>query len=363
MKLPDSAVKDLIAKKASDIVGDSKSREAVAKLTGFLNQGFYSPAAAPGHSYGELFQLLGGPNSLIGNGEHYAALFGLMANSVGIQVRVVVGFVPKPPVGGVQQVMGSDIRTWNEVVLSNDQTLIVDLEQDRTKKPDPKKAKPKTTADKPPTQQNSVPSPEPDAPVSEPSKKDPKKDKNAKSGAGIPRAVLIGGGIASVPLLVVGGTTFIVSALKGRRRKKRRAGSPGVSVSGAWEELLERSSEAGKPIPKNATILETAQLFLVPPKPVEATPSDGSIAEPGTMTSEAIINAELQQIVANLAQVTERAAFHADGPSPEISMSAWESVEQYRSQLMASATRWQRFKRTIDPKPLLRGSVAEAYSK
>jgi hypothetical protein len=365
MKPPESALKNLIDKKAKEIVGNSGGQEAVDKLKGFLNQGFYSPAAAPGHSYGELFQLLGGPNSLVGNGEHYAALFGLMANSVGIQTRVVVGFVPKAAVAGVQEVKGSDIRAWNEVVLGNGQTLSVDLEQDRTKKPDPKKAKPKTTADKPPTQQNSVPSPEPDAPVSEPSKKDPKKDKNTKSGAGIPRVVLIGGGITAVPLLLVGGTTALVASLKGRRRKKRRAGSPGDSVSGAWEELLERSSEAGKPIPKNATILETAELFRGSGEgnTAEAVTTEGAIAEPTATANEAIGNAELQLIVANLATVSERAAFHAEGPSAEVSASAWDSVEQYRSQLMASATRWQRFKRTIDPKPLLQGSVTEAYSK
>jgi Transglutaminase-like superfamily len=363
---PASPVKDLIDKKAKEVVGNSTGLEAKTKIKGFLDQGFYSPAAAPGHSYGELLQLLGGPNSLIGNGEHYAALFGLMASSSGIETRVVVGFVPKPAVAGVQQVFGSDVRAWNEVVLSNGQTLIVDLEQDRTKKPDPKKAKPKTAADKPPVQQNSVPIPEPEAPVSEPSKKDPKKDKNSKSTAGMPRAVLIGGGVAAVPLMLIGGTTALVAGLKGRRRKRRKAGSPGISVSGAWEELLERSSEAGKHIPKNATILETANTFRDANVKAEAA-NDLPSAEAGETEPTAFFGGapdeELQRIVLNLAQVSERAAFHAEGPSVEASESAWQAVEEYRAHLMASATRWQRFKRTIDPKPLMRGSVQEAYSR
>ncbi len=362
MRLPDSSVKDIIQKKASEIAGGATGREAVNKLEAALNQGFYSAGATPGHSFYELSKLLGGPNSLVGNGEHYAALFGVLANSLGIETRVVVGFVPKPAVDGVQQVLGSDIRAWNEVALSNGQTLVVELKQDLTKKPDPKRAKPKTAANKPPTQQNSVPTPEPDAPVSEPSKKDPKVDKKSSQGTRIPRAVLIGGGIAGVPLMVLGGTTALVAALKGRRRRKRRSGSPGVSVSGAWEELLERSSEAGKSVPKNSTIFETAQALGLA----------GNVARSGAETGSALTNeettssppdGELQTIVSKLAQVSERAAFHAEGPAQEASEDAWQSVDQYRSHLMASATRWQRWKRTIDPRPLFRGSVHEAYSR
>jgi Transglutaminase-like superfamily len=362
MKLPDSPVKDIIQKKASEIAGGSTGREAVVKLKAALDQGFYSPGAAPGHSFYELSKLLGGPNSMVGNGEHYAALFGVLANSLGIETRVVVGFVPKPAVEGVQQVFGSDVQAWDEVVLSNGQTLVVELKQDPTKKPDPKKAKPKTQANKPPAQQNSVPSPEPDAPVSEPSKKDPKNDKKSTSSAGIPRAVLIGGGIAAVPLALLGGTTALVASLKGRRRRKRRSGSPGVSVSGAWEELLERSSEAGKALPKNATIFETSQALGLGMN-VESKVSSVGSESASDESAAGSPDAELRSIVSKLAQVSERAAFHADGPAFEASEDAWQSVDQYRSHLMASATRWQRWKRTIDPRPLFRGSVHEAYSR
>jgi hypothetical protein len=79
----------------------------------FRNEEF-APAAPPGHSYGSVSYFLGVSHR--GTSEQFAAAYALMARSLGLPSRLVVGFRPGTKVApGTWQVDGADVLVWPEV--------------------------------------------------------------------------------------------------------------------------------------------------------------------------------------------------------------------------------------------------------
>ncbi len=71
-------------------------------------------AAQPGHAYGHLAYFLGVSHR--GTSEQFATAFAVMARSLGLPTRIVVGFRPGTVVSpGVWQVTGGDALVWPEV--------------------------------------------------------------------------------------------------------------------------------------------------------------------------------------------------------------------------------------------------------
>jgi transglutaminase-like putative cysteine protease len=79
----------------------------------FRNEEF-APAAPPGHSYGAISYFLGASHQ--GTSEQFATAYALMARSLGLPSRLVVGFRPGTKVApGTWQVDGTDALVWPEV--------------------------------------------------------------------------------------------------------------------------------------------------------------------------------------------------------------------------------------------------------
>jgi hypothetical protein len=329
-----------VGKWADEKVGEATGFDAVLKLRDALNQGFYVSGKAPGHAIGDLYRMTSSANSLQGNGEHYAALLGVLLRSKGIASRVVVGFVPKTDqtVNGVQSVYARNVHAWVEVQVQGAGWVPVESVQDPLKKPKPEATKTKQVAEdefKPPL---AVPQAEPSDPVEE--KLKPKEKERVElndSGFVVPVAALVAGGVTLIPLAFLGLFAGAVALLKARRRSLRRKANPAASVSGAWEEMLERSAEAGQPTRPNMTMAEaSAELFAEKP--------------------------QMKRIVHDLSAVTERVVYSPTGVVPGLSSDAWGLVAEFDAELRGSSTRWQRLKRLANPKPLIQGSVDRAYA-
>jgi transglutaminase-like putative cysteine protease len=89
--------------------------QQAARLAVWLRSRFrYVPGAPPGHTYGHIAYFLA--TSHQGTSEQFAVAYALMARSLGLPSRVVVGFRPgtaRP--GGVRVITGADVLVWPEV--------------------------------------------------------------------------------------------------------------------------------------------------------------------------------------------------------------------------------------------------------
>ena len=107
------AVIDQSAQQAT--VGAGFPYQQAARLAAWLRSRFrYVPSAAPGHTYGHIAYFLG--TSHLGTSEQFAAAYALMARSLGLPSRVVVGFRPGAlSAGGVRVITGADVLVWPEI--------------------------------------------------------------------------------------------------------------------------------------------------------------------------------------------------------------------------------------------------------
>ena len=89
--------------------------QQAARLAAWLRAaGRYVPDAPPGHTYGHIAYFLS--KSRRGTSEQFAAAFALMARTLGLPSRVVVGFRPGPAgPDGLRVVTGADALAWPEV--------------------------------------------------------------------------------------------------------------------------------------------------------------------------------------------------------------------------------------------------------
>ena len=141
--------------------------EMLAIAEGLQTEGAYSdggqdanPVSPPGHSLRRLLDFIS-ISQPFGNGEQFAAAQGLMAQALGVPVRVVMGFVNED--GGDEVTFhGEDIEAWIEVPVDGYGWVAIDgtppedqlpepLKQPRSKTEDPEPQPPPPTTVPPPT--------------------------------------------------------------------------------------------------------------------------------------------------------------------------------------------------------------------
>ncbi len=226
------------------------------------------PLALPGESAGRLDSFISG-NPLVGkyfvgDDEQFAATLALMANSVGVPARVVLGAsVPK---GGV--IVGQDVHAWVEVELNGFGWVNVPPSLFLATQPPAhvlNKVQPLSQSQiviAPPTLSILAPAtsyrlPQSAAPSSR------LLQKTVKPGFKIPVYVIYIGEFAGGPLLAIFAVMGLIATLKYRRRKMRRtSGSLGKRLAGAWWELLDMAHDLGYSFPKGMTRLEQANALL-----------------------------------------------------------------------------------------------------
>ena len=299
-------------------------------IGGYLrDQGAYSDGGPgqgqylPGHSIVRLTSFLNGPQP-VGDDEQYAAVYALMAESLGIPARVVFGAYPEA--GGV--VRGRDIHAWVQVHVHSGQWATIpdtDFMPDQTKAPAPL---PPQTAQQ--ASATVVPPPNalhpPAAAGSSGGSTRNSLPRSADPGAGllgwIGTLLTVLGWIA-LPIGCVAFAFGVVTGLKAQRRRRRRnGGSPANRFAAGWLDLVDHARDLGFAVPPGITRQQQA----------------GRLAGTG---------------LAALARTADAAVFGPGDPSADHARGYWREIDAARRELTRQADRRTRIKAAFNLRTLI----------
>src|SRR6478735_180850 len=264
LKVPQE-VKD----KAAEWAGDATSPYQIAlalqqglRDAGYVSHGDDGALNSPaGHGADRIRRLLTSP-IMVGDQEQYAVTMALMARSLGLPARVVMGFRPTSYAGTVD-VTGAMVTAWVEIPFAGAGWVAFDPTPDEAKVPQQKDDKQSAAS---PQNRLQPPPPPPDTKQGDTQsvkdadqqddQQDEKKDDDLPppaSGTHWVRWVLIG--LSPLVLLV---PFALVILLKLVRRRRQQQGPPVARIAGGWARLMDAATDLGAPRPRGATRLETA---------------------------------------------------------------------------------------------------------
>ena len=240
------------------------------KMDGFYSNGLEdSFASLSGHGASRLMAMLedvgfdedspdAQPEGRIGDEEQYAVLTAVLARSIDIPARVVMGFeVPEGQEGSVE-ITGEHVTAWVEVAFEDIGWVRFDPvpdEDDEPTEPEPDEVeKPLPQVAQPPPPPAEPPSPPPGA-MSEGNE-----DEDEPLEDGISWAVYLGLGAAPVLLLALA-ILAVIGAKALRRSRRRTRGALPVRIDGGWQEILDLMTDAGRAPDPVRTRAETAALL------------------------------------------------------------------------------------------------------
>ncbi|MEV6980576.1 DUF3488 and transglutaminase-like domain-containing protein [Sphaerisporangium sp. NPDC051017] len=226
----------------------------------------YDVTSPPGHSLAVLEYFLRTTHR--GTSEQFAASFALLARTLGLPSRVVVGFRPGTPgADGAYHVASGDVLAWPEIEFRGLGWTAFD--------PTPERSGARAGQDVVSTQvkeRERLAERIQAAPTSRPTP--PPKPRAREDGARPSWAsgLVVGAGVVAAAVLVYGLAVVTVPLL---RRRRRRRGDPAERVRGAWRQVREDLGLAGEPA---LTASEVAARALDRVGP-EISPHIGALAE------------------------------------------------------------------------------------
>ena len=263
--------------------------------------------------------------STSGNGEQYASAHALMARSLNIPTRVVMGFCLdscKEDASGQIEVRGKNVAAWTEVYLESRGWTRYKPTPDKHKtapQPEKQKATQPQDADQPP------PPPPVTRPLAEPptsKSRTHKRNSDNASAFGIPVAAIAKAGLVLSPLWITGLIAGAIILMKRRRRERRRSAGTGRDrIAGGWAEVSDLAVDLGRPSPRQATRREAATLL--------GAPEAGRVAD-----------------------LADAAVFGPSQPSEDTVSGFWSEVDSARVALLAPLGRVQRIRASINPSSL-----------
>jgi len=281
---------------ASDTVADAKTpiAQVRALVKKFSEEGFFSHGldgealSRAGHTEERISTLIGG-EQMIGDDEQYAVAMALAARSLGIPVRVVMGFYPDKGQKGTFSANGDNLHAWVEVNFEKAGWVAFDPTPPKDKVPQDQITKPKVV----PKPQVLQPPPPPQEPVDlPPSVPDQRGNQDGPDNLLniIGTILAIGGGVLLV-LAILAAPFIVIGAWKAARRRKRRAAALAADrISGGWDELTDRAVDYGARIPAGGTRAEEAQTvataLTVPAVTALADHADAQVFGPTEPTTE-----------------------------------------------------------------------------
>lgn len=289
--------------------GGRDDRQRAQLLAARLQRDFaFDPEAPAGHSLLVLDRFLAGEQA--GREEQFVASYALLADAVGLPVRIVVGFDLVPDGDGGAIARSDQARAWPEVhfegagwvafdpVPGNETVRAAGAVQALAPTPADAAATPPPTGPPPPT-----PDPD-DADAS---------DDAAEDAWPVPPAVPAAG---SGVLLLLGGYVGVVLALKHRRRRRRRASPPDRQVTGAFESGIESLIDLGGEARRSATHRELVSTGagLVPG-------ATRPLYEVGDLATEAVFGREV--------------------PTGDEADLAWDRLDEFERSAARSLGRWR----------------------
>ena len=284
--------------------------------------------------------------SRIGFCVQFASSFTAMARAVGLPARVAVGYTPGryDSISGLYRVTSEDAHAWGEVWLAGvgwtrfEPTPDSDLPGGSrlpggARVTTPAGSAPSAPATTTPTgpAPTTVPAPSPPRGTAQIDINAPVAGRNRGGFSFDWRigAALVAGAAAGV----IGVAVLIVAAKRRRRNRRRDDPDPAVAVTGAWEEVLDRLSEAGVDRQPARTPLELADVA------------------PGRLPDA------VTPPLRHLAETYSAARYGSVVPDADAARAAWRDASAVSAALRAGVTARERWRRRLDPTPLRRSEA------
>ncbi|MFC7376547.1 transglutaminase family protein [Brachybacterium sp. GCM10030268] len=211
------------------------------------------------------------PLGRIGDEEQFAALTAVMARSIDIPARVVMGFEVPEGEEGTVSITGGDVTAWVEVAFDGLGWVRFDPapdEDDEPTQPEPKEVeKPLPQVAQPPPPPAEPPSPPPGA------MSDDTDDEEDPQDETVSWAVYVGAGL--IPLVIGMALAAIIVAKAVRRGRRRSRGPLPQRIDGGWQEILDLMTDLGQRPDPMMTRAETAARLEA------ATPAMGALTLAG----------------------------------------------------------------------------------
>lgn len=229
---------------ARQIAGNAKDAITAARtIEKYLHESYYSDPTSPrlgrpGHRASRIVDMLNAPQ-LVGDDEQYSVLMALMARSLGLPARVVVGFYPEKNSGGTLEIRGADAHAWVEIAFAESGWVPFDPTPDRDQIFNT--ALPKADPD-PAPRVLQPPSAQKDPAQFQPEVADPVDPDQHQVSAGWGWTVVasVGGIIVLLSPLAV----ILLAKWYWRRALRTRADVAG-QICGAWEDIVSSAHDAG----------------------------------------------------------------------------------------------------------------------
>lgn len=294
-------------------------QKVVALATHLRSVGYYSNGGGnptlslPGESTGRLQSFLAGGGlvgtEIVGDDEQYAAALALMANSIGIPTRVVLGAA----VGTTGVVEGRDVHAWVQVSLAHLGWVPLAWSSflpSRPPHPVPMTQHPTAAPAarvEPPLQTN-VQSPLEGVQSGTTGESQVSVAHRRPAGFALPTWLLVTVLLLAAIGILAAAEIAAAGLLKARRRRRRRAAAtPSAQIAGGWAELLDLATDTGLAV------------------------ATGTRREQGTMLEHPTSGPAIAGATA-LAATADRAVFGPGEPSPTEVVEFWNAVERERGE-------------------------------
>ncbi|MES4891774.1 DUF3488 and transglutaminase-like domain-containing protein [Streptomyces sp. NPDC096012] len=312
-----------VAAKAT--AGSTYPYQQAVRLADWLRRGYaFDPTAIPGHTYRGLEFFL--TDSRRGTSEQFAAAFAVMARTLGLPTRVVVGFRPGTRTSAdTWQITGKDVLAWPEVEFRGIGWVPF--------YPTPGEASKNRASVAPagePKDRKAV-----DKKITEEPRPDTAPKNNGRGGTAV-RATGTGGLPLWFYVLVVGLAlvtaylSYAAWAPYRRRARRRKHPDPARRVLGAWQQIVDRLTELGLP----ATGAHTAE----------------EVAAFGADRLGDGVGSHLP----TLAMLVNEVGYGGRTPDAASADAAWAHCDSVEKIVLRSVPRRERLRRTLHPGALLR---------
>jgi transglutaminase-like putative cysteine protease len=283
------------------------------------------PDAPAGHSIGVLDLFLSEVKR--GRDEQFVAAYALLANSVGLPVRISVGFNTQLASGGGTQASSSDVTVWPEVEFAGVGWVPFDPVPEES----PIGGGAGTEVVSPaPIDEGRAP---PTSAAASPSTSTPDEQQGSLSSAtGVIESPL-GRLILLVSALVALAVLYIAVVLRlksGRRRRRRQSAASDVQVVGAFRSSIDTLVDLGAKAPPYRTDRELVAV------------------------GQGVIDVSAPELEP-LAEQATRAVYDTHPPGFDEGPEAWERVRLFEQQAKARVGRWRWAKARISLRSLRRG--------
>ncbi|MDL4819497.1 DUF3488 and transglutaminase-like domain-containing protein [Actinomadura opuntiae] len=283
----------------------------------------YDVTAPPGHGYRQLDYFLG--EGRRGTPEHFATAYALLARTLGLPSRVVVGFDGGSRAGDTVRYRSGDVMVWPEIKFAGLGWIRFDPLPDsarRSRKNDSVAAG-ETEKKLEQAQKNAAAQTRGSGPGRTPQKTPPKKPAASRDA---PTPWWVFASFAAAALVVA----YLVAVLLAPvlRRRRRRTGAPADRITGAWHQALDHLADVGLSTARTLTAHEVA----------------------GFGASR--VGEDARGHLDPLADLVNRSRFAASGPDPRAADEAWRHTDRLGRLVTARAGRLRRLRRRLHPRSL-----------